>query len=285
MAGKQQWHPVLAELLRPLVESHFEVQTDVPVGDRPRQADVVLLRRTRAGSLSSLGLWSRLTPWNALEYKGPSVSPRDEHLDALIEVGLGIHHRLNEERRKRRQPVVGPEAMSFWYLANRLGRRLLAGWRGRVPGMRMDAPGVWRCEVIGHPVFLVSGMELPVEESSLPLHLVGKEPPTTEEAVARLVAGRADLWERYSAWLLTLHRAAYEGVQNMAKATKEKFQISLEPVIETMGLDWVIQQVGPERLIEQLGLKRFIDQLEREEKLRAKLTPELRRKLKRLAEE
>ena len=70
MAGKKQWHPVFAELLRPLVESHFEVRTDVAVGDRPRQADVVLLRRTRAGSLASLGLWSRLTPGNALEYKG-----------------------------------------------------------------------------------------------------------------------------------------------------------------------------------------------------------------------
>jgi hypothetical protein len=275
MAGKKQWHPVFAELLRPLVESHFEVQTDVAVGDRPRQADVVLLRRTRAGSLASLGLWSRLTPGNALEYKGPTVSPRDEHLGALVEVGLGIHRWLNEERRKLRQPVVGPGALSFWYLANRLGRRLLAAWRGRVPGLRPDASGVWRCEVMGHLVFLVSGVELPVDESCLPLHVVGKEPPATEAAVARLVAGRADLWERYSGWLLTLHRAAYEGVQNMAKRTKEKFQISLKPVIETMGLEWVLQQVGPERLIKLLKPK----------EIWAELTPEQRAELKRLAQE
>ena len=46
---RKQWHPVFARLLRPLVEGHYDVKTDVPVGDLPRQADVVLMRRTSAG--------------------------------------------------------------------------------------------------------------------------------------------------------------------------------------------------------------------------------------------
>jgi hypothetical protein len=29
----KQWHPVFAQLLRPLVEDYYEVQTTVPVGD------------------------------------------------------------------------------------------------------------------------------------------------------------------------------------------------------------------------------------------------------------
>ena len=33
MARKRQWHPIFAELLRPLVESHYDIETDVPVGD------------------------------------------------------------------------------------------------------------------------------------------------------------------------------------------------------------------------------------------------------------
>jgi len=93
-----QWHPLFAELLRPLVEGYYEVQTNVPVGDVPREADLVLLRRTSAKTLPFQGLWRHLTPWNILEYKGPSVSARFEHLDLLIELGLGIHRRLNEER-------------------------------------------------------------------------------------------------------------------------------------------------------------------------------------------
>jgi hypothetical protein len=40
-----QWHPVFAQLLRPLPESYFEIRTNVPVGDVPREADLVLLRR------------------------------------------------------------------------------------------------------------------------------------------------------------------------------------------------------------------------------------------------
>src|SRR5437660_689966 len=60
VATKKQWHPVFAELLRPLVESHYEVEANMPVGDAPRQADFVLLRRTRAGRLPSAGLWRDL---------------------------------------------------------------------------------------------------------------------------------------------------------------------------------------------------------------------------------
>ncbi len=61
MARKKQWHPVFAELLRPVVESHYKLETNVPVGDVPRQADFVLLRRTRAGPLPAAGLWRDLT--------------------------------------------------------------------------------------------------------------------------------------------------------------------------------------------------------------------------------
>ena len=91
-----QWHPIFAHLLRPLVESYFEVRTDQPVGDLPRQSDVVLLRKTATGPTPYRGLWRRLCTWNVLEYKGPTVSPRFDELHDLVELGLGIHRRLNE---------------------------------------------------------------------------------------------------------------------------------------------------------------------------------------------
>jgi hypothetical protein len=70
-----QWHPLFAHLLRPLVKSHYDVQTKVAVGDAPREADIVLLRRT-AQTPPFVGLWRRLTVWNLLEFKGPTVSAR-----------------------------------------------------------------------------------------------------------------------------------------------------------------------------------------------------------------
>jgi hypothetical protein len=48
-------------------------------------------------------------------------------------------------------------------------------------------PGLWRSEVLGRLVFLVSSIDLPVEADSLPLHIVGHEPLATERAVAQLV--------------------------------------------------------------------------------------------------
>jgi hypothetical protein len=40
-----QWHPLFAKILRPLVQEHYDVQTGFPVGDAPRSADIVLVRR------------------------------------------------------------------------------------------------------------------------------------------------------------------------------------------------------------------------------------------------
>jgi hypothetical protein len=261
MARKQQWHPVFAALLRPLLEKQYDVQTNVPVGDTPRLADFLLVRRTRAGGPPVAGLWRHLAPWNVLEYKGPTVSPRDEDLEGLAEVGLGIHRRLNEERLKQRQPTLVPADVSFWYLANRLGRRLLAAWERRAGPLDGQGPGLWRCVVLGRLVFLVSGAHLPMDESSLPLHLIGHESRETEEAMARLVAARPDLWEQYAGWMAAFHREAYEGVLSMARTKREKVEVDLEPLVDAMGLERVVQMLGAERVINQLGPKRVINQL------------------------
>src|SRR5438874_11872705 len=93
----RQWHPVFAQLLRPLVEDYYEVETTVPVGDAPREADFVLLRRTTP-TPPFRGLWRNLTTWNVLEFKGPTVSPRRGHIESLIELGLGIDRRLRTRR-------------------------------------------------------------------------------------------------------------------------------------------------------------------------------------------
>src|SRR5262249_55351615 len=137
-----QWHPIFAKLLRPLVEGYYEVQAGVRVGDAPREADIVLLRRTSAGEPPFTGLWRWLTTWNVLEFKGPTVSARVDDLDALVELGLGIHRRLNEERAKEGQPRVGRPDVSLWYLANHLGRRFLRDARGLLGPLEPLGAGV-----------------------------------------------------------------------------------------------------------------------------------------------
>src|ERR1700730_4821371 len=92
-----QWHPIFAELLRPVVQAYYEMETTVPVGDAPREADIVLLRRASQVAPPFRGLWRHLTAWNVLEFKGPTVSPRRGDLELLLELGLGIDRRLRQE--------------------------------------------------------------------------------------------------------------------------------------------------------------------------------------------
>ena len=95
----QQWRPLVAFLLRPLVQDFYDVSTDLSVGDRPRKADIV---RVPHGPGALRGLLATLTPWNVLEFKGPTDDPALA-ISSLPEVGPGIDRRLNEDRRKQGQ--------------------------------------------------------------------------------------------------------------------------------------------------------------------------------------
>ena len=269
-----QWHPLFVKLLRPLVEDYFEIETNLPVGDVPRQADLVLLRRTSAKKLPYRGLWKNLTTWNVLEFKGPSVSPRRGDLDLLVELGLGIDRRLNQERIQRGAAPLAPQQVSFWYLANRLGRRFLRDARLKLENLEALHSGVWRSQLLQHGIYLVSGRDLPVDQDSVPLHLVGKEDSAAERAVARFLAESPALWHLYGSWLALLHKTSWEEVRDMARATKE-LKFDLRPLIEHLGLKEVIRQLGLKQVIDEVGQERVVaEALEH-------LTPAQRRGLKR----
>ncbi len=212
-----QWHPIFAQLLRPVVEDYYEMQTTVPVGDAPREADFLLLRRTGRGIPPFRGLWRNLTRWNIIEYKGPSVDPRPGDMDLLMELGLGIDRRLRAQQPRRQQTLLPRAEMSFWYLANRLGRRFLHDATQVLGGLEIVGPGLWRCRTLGRLVFLVSGIDLPVQEDSLPLHVVGRGPLATELEVAQLVAQQPQLQELYGGWLASLHPTAWKEIEAMAR--------------------------------------------------------------------
>jgi hypothetical protein len=224
-----------------------------------------------------------------LEFKGPTVSPRREDLELLVELGLGIDRRLREDRTKPRRRRPAPEDVSFWYLANHLGKRFLRGAERKLGRLEAVGPGLWRSQVLLRPVFLVSGVDLPVEEESLPLHVIGKEPPATERAVAQLVGGHTELQLLYGGWLASLHPAAWKEVEIMARATRRGLFIDLRPAIEMLGMDEVIRQMGVERVIEHIGAKELVKQIGSKElvkqigidKFLANLSPAERRELKR----
>jgi hypothetical protein len=285
----KQWHPIFAQLLRPSVAAYYDIETTFPVGDAPRLADFVLLRRTARVTPPFHGLWQHLTVWNILEFKGPSVSPRHGDVELLIELGLGIERRL---RRHRGQRGVRPEPVSFSYLANHLGRRFLADVERKLGPLEALGSGLWRCRLLGRVLLWVSSIDLPVEKDSLPLHIVGREPPATELQVARLVSEHADLQQLYGGWVFSLHPAAWKEVEAMARASGKALQIDLRPAIEHLGLRRVIDQVGLDRVIEEYGKNEVIERIGEKEAVKrigierwlSHLSPAERRELKRRLE-
>ena len=209
-----------------------------------------------------------------LEFKGPSVSPRIGQLDLLIEVGLGIDRRLNSERLREKLRPLAPRAVSFWYLGNRLGKRFLDQANERLKGLAPYRQGVWRSEVLQRPVFLVSRLDLPIEQDTLPLHVVGQEPRETELAVARFLLEHPALWRQYRAWLAALHVSTWQEVRVMARTKGEELTLDLRPLIKTMGKQEFIRQLDARGVLEDLGkellrkvgIHQFVKQLDAAER-------------------
>src|SRR5204863_3074292 len=75
------WHPLLASLLRWQLGSHYRLEEEVPVGQKPLQIDILLLRKEQGELPASArqvlaGLVEYLGEWTLLEFKSPSDTLR-----------------------------------------------------------------------------------------------------------------------------------------------------------------------------------------------------------------
>jgi hypothetical protein len=94
----KQWHPLFAHLRRLLLDDYYSVQTEVSLGELPRRANLLLLRRRQTAEAPPIGgLWSHLTEWNILEFKGPGDHADADDLELLLHVGTGLTFRFNTE--------------------------------------------------------------------------------------------------------------------------------------------------------------------------------------------
>ena len=267
-----QWHPLFVQLLRSLVEDYYSVDTNVPVGDLPREADILLVRRAAPAPPPFQGIWRHLTEWNVLEFKGPSDDPALRDLDLLIELGLGIDRRLNEQRTRERLPLLERAQVSFWYLANHLGRRFLAEAQALFGACEALGEGLWRCRTLQRSVFLVSRDTLPVEPDTVPLHLVCQEPEQVTLQLARVLLREPGWWQRFGSYLLLFHPHLKQEIENMAQHTGVEDEVDLRPlfkalgpaesmkqVILAVGVAEAVRQLGVPEVIAAVGLKRVLD--------------------------
>jgi hypothetical protein len=290
--AKTQWHPLFAALLKALLRDHYEIQTEVPVSELPRKGDFLILRRQAAPAPPFTGLWSYLRDWNLLEFKGMTDAPEEDDLELLFHVGTGLAYKINQERRERREARLEENQMAFWYVARNLGETFLGHARLRTAFV-YQTDGVWMGRAWGHPVFLVSGGNLPVQEDSVPLLLMQDRAP---RGLADLVVGTPLLLERFAAWLRSLQPEIWKEVRDMA-ARKGIIDwervgqvedlgeilplIPLERVAQHVaqceGVQSVIKAAGPEKVIEAMRLLFTPEQLQellRQETRKAEKPPD-----------
>jgi hypothetical protein len=263
----------------PSCKEHYEIETNVPVGDAPRPADIVLIRRTSDRPPPFRGLLRNLTTWNIIEFKGRTVSARIRDLDLLVELGLGLDRRLNEERVRQKQRPLDEAEVSFWYIANHLGRRFLREAGARLGSIEEAAPEVWRSQLLLRPIFLIDGRTVPVDRESVPLHLVGEESQEIDEALAHVIVEEPGYWELYGSLLGVLHPNIIDEANQMATTKGKRDGWDLRPFIAKVGVKKYLEAVELRELIDAFGAKKVVKELG-VERILANLSTEDRQKLK-----
>jgi hypothetical protein len=266
-----QWHPIFSHLLRSVLHDYYDVETNVPVGDLPREADVIVLRRASAGRPPFRGLWRHLSRWNILEVKGRSESARVGDIELLIEIGLGIGRRLHEKTATAKVPAA---QISFWYLANRLGKRFLHDVVELTGKLQSVDAGLWRGCVLGRPLWLVSNRDVPIDPESVPVRMVSEQSAEQTRELAKVVTASDELWDNYGPWLSVLYPRLWKEFDAMAvkRGRKEidwRVDGELLAKIIRAATSEQLRQVGGDTLLDKIGVDGFV----------ATLTPEQRRAL------
>src|SRR5439155_1702293 len=182
-------------------------------------------------------------------------------LDALAELGLGIHRRLNEDCIKERRPRVARRDVAFWYLANHLGRRFLRDARNLLGPLDSLGDGVWGATLLQRSLILVSGRAVPVDRDSLPVHVLSVEPEEQKRTLAQVLRQNLDLWPTYAGWLAGAYPALTREIAQMGRTKSKKFVFDFRPFLQEVGWREIIRQAGLKPLIDEVGLKPLIDEI------------------------
>jgi hypothetical protein len=149
------WHPLLASLLRWQLADHYELQEEVPVGRKPLQIDLLLLRREKGDLPESArrllaGLAERLNALTLLEFKSPSDTLRAGDFQTCLAYALLY--------RAQNHPLLDPTRLTLLVLAPRLTKPYVEEMAVLGVNAVRKEEGVWRLDggaLAGHPAWVL----------------------------------------------------------------------------------------------------------------------------------
>ena len=186
----------------------------------------------------------------------------------LVELGLGVDRKLNEDRTRERLEPLAPVEVSFWYIVNHIGQRFLDEARTILGSLEEASPGVWRSQILSRPVFLIDSVGVTVDRESVAIHLVGEESPEIEQNLARVIVGETGYWERFAHFLGSCHPNIYEEVARMATSTNKSGDLDLRPFVDQLGLAQYLAPVRPGEVLKTMGVEQIMAEFSAEDRKR-----------------
>jgi len=111
-------------------------------------------------------------------------------------------------------------------------------------------------------------VDLPVDDESLPLHVLAAEPAAREREVGQFLTATEERLAVYGSIFSVFHEATWREVEIMAQRNRRTFTIDISPVVETLGLEEIIRQIGEEKVIRLIGEEKVIRQIGEEKVIR-----------------
>jgi hypothetical protein len=153
------WHPLLANLLRWQLGSHYHLEEEVPVGQKPLQIDILLLHKEQ-GELPPdacqilAGLVECLGEFTLLEFKSPSDTLRAGDFQTFLAYALLY--------RAQNHPLLEPARLHLLVLAPKLTKPYRDELRTLGVTAEPQAPGIWRLQggLVVHRTWVLETEEL-----------------------------------------------------------------------------------------------------------------------------
>jgi hypothetical protein len=153
------WHPLLASLLRWQLGSHYHLEEEVPVGQKPLQIDILLLHKEQGELPQSArrilaGLVECLGEFTLLEFKSPSDTLRAGDFQTFLAYSLLY--------RAQHHPLLEPARLHLLVLAPKLTKPYRQELRTLGVTAEPQERGIWRLQggLIVHRTWVLETEEL-----------------------------------------------------------------------------------------------------------------------------
>jgi hypothetical protein len=273
------WHPLLASFLRWQLGSHYQLEEEVPVGQKPLQIDVLLVRKEE-GNLPVhaqqilAGLAEYFNDITLLEFKSPSDTLRAGDLQTFLAYAL-LYRAQNE-------PLLAPNKMHLLVLAPRVTKAYREELQALAVTVIEEQPGIWSLQggPVNHRMWVLetavlAGLEHPLLTLFSPQFL-----QQGKQVYAQLRAGGYTELVVYLAQQIQQFQLRGEEFAMQHLGTEDEMQQALLDIVASLPPKQRLAGLSPKELLASLSPKELLASLSPKELL-ASLSPEVKEALRR----